>query len=249
MKTANHLPTYSIPWFILIISLVLPFSVAAQDVHYRDPLEPSKGYWQLFTDAATRTTRVKFFDANKHLLYEEVIPNKYIKLTNRNINKLNQTFDLVTRNDLVSTKVKANPLLTFRSNRLTTRYGSSHHYPCQVSSSSLPEPVSDIKLNTFSVSNTSKFYLAFQNPGRKRIKIYLLNKAKQILYSESVNTANYKRQFNLVGLHTGKYTLVVTTVDRKYRFTEQIIIGPSSRTLEIKQTIPALLPVVNLATN
>lgn len=233
MKSLSFLPVPVKFWPVFIIYLTLTFSVVAQNVQYRDPLQPSKGHWLLLTDAATRTTTIKFFDGQNNLLYEEAIPGKYIKLTNRNINRINQTFDLVTRNDLILSKVKANLLISLASNPSSqirnTKYASQANAGA------------NIKLNTFKIPNTAKFHLAFHNPDRERIKIYVINNTKQVIYDENLNSAAYNRRYDFTGLHPGKYTLVLTTVNRKFRYTEEIIMGPTNQSWQPEKPVPALI--------
>lgn len=243
MKTTFQFPVCCNTWYILAIYLVLSFSATAQDVHYRDPQDPSKGHWLLFTDPATLSTRIQFFDANKHLLYEEVLSDKYIRLTERNINRINQAFDLITQNNLVLTKVKANPLSPVSNNQAFSRRNPAHRYPGQPNASSLDNAGSNIKLHTFKIANTCKFYVIFQNPDQKGIRIQLKNEVGKILFTELVNSATYRRKFDFAGTLAEKYTLVVTSRDRKYRFIQQIEMRsfPATQTLEVKPATPALI--------
>lgn len=217
--------------FIIVFTFTLN-SALAQEGHYRDPQDPTKGHWQLFTDATTLTTSIKFFDGQNHLLYEEVMPRKYIKLTKRNINQINLAFDLVTQNNLIRSKVKANPLLSIVS-RPPSNFNQTKDARDYAGG--------NIKLNTYKITNTAKFYLAFQNPDRNRLKIYIMNEAKQIIYDERTNITNYKRRYNFSGLHAGMYTLVLTTDNRKFRYTEQILIGPTNKTWQPEKPAPALI--------
>ncbi|MDQ4140894.1 MAG: hypothetical protein M3142_10250 [Bacteroidota bacterium] len=213
------------------LSLFFTFSATAQEKFYRNLNDPNSGYWKLYTEPTSRTTNIKFFDASDRLLYEEVIPDKYIKLTDRNINRINQVFDQITGNQMVLTKVKTNPLPATPIHNNIKRKSVAKAPSEQV----LNKSGSKIQINSVKISNSTKFYLAFENPDRERIDIYLKDDAGQVLYSEHVNCASYLRKFNTVGLHKGKYFLVVTTVNRKYKFTKLIEVGSEIPTLQIEQ--------------
>jgi hypothetical protein len=234
MKAIPNFPAPFKIYPILVFMLAITFSAVAQEAHYRDPNNPGKGYWQIYTNAQTRSTSIKFFDSQKYLLYEEVIPGKYIKLTNRNINRINQTFDQITQNNLVVSKIKSDQLPANHTRKSAVGEKATHRNNNQNGGSK-------ITLNTFKIPNTTKLHLTFQNPNRERIKIYLMNDAKQIIYDENVNRNYYNRNLDFAGLHPGKYMLVLTTTNRKFRYTEQIQIGGSSRTWQSSPPLPALI--------
>ncbi|MDQ4141133.1 MAG: hypothetical protein M3142_11495 [Bacteroidota bacterium] len=240
MKTVIYFFGSSKVWLLITACFFLFLPATAQEVQFRDPLNSAKGHWQLFTDATTRTTKVKFFDGKQNLLYEEELPEKYIRLTDRNINRINETFDLVTAKNLILTNVKANPLPP-----VITPRTSKHRNPVRSKTrhSASANAISNLKIDTYKVADTFKFGLIFQNPDRERIRINLRNEAGKILYTNFVNSASYERQFDFSGLNTEKYTLEVISVDRKQKYTDQIVIRstPSTRSLDVNQFSPALI--------
>ncbi|PSR55362.1 hypothetical protein AHMF7605_18545 [Adhaeribacter arboris] len=232
MKTSIDLSAFARAWFSLIVALLLTFSAAAQEKFYRNPDDLSKGYWKLYTEPASRTAYIKFFDASDRLLYEEVIPDKYIKLTDRNVNRINQVFDQIVSNQMVLAKVKAEPLLVAPTRPLINR----NEVKKTLITKKKDRTGSRIQITVFKIPDTTKFFLAFQNPNRERMKIYLKDAAKQELYSENINCAAYTQKFDTVGLDKGKYLLEVTTVNQKYKFAKLIKVGPDIPSLRIEQT-------------
>jgi hypothetical protein len=69
-----------------------------------------KGYWRLRTDYAKRFTLIEIFTWDKKLVYQERLPGKYLKLSLRNTQFLDQLCDRLLENQLIASQVKSLPL-------------------------------------------------------------------------------------------------------------------------------------------
>jgi hypothetical protein len=178
---------------------------------------------------------VKFYDANKHLVYEEVIPGKFIKLTGSNINRIHRAFDQVMDRKLVMARVKFSPLASPDFRRLESRNSLKRRSHAEQSAIYPKESASGIQAHVYKTGDTGKFNLTILNPGHERMSVYLFNKVNQHIYSEKVNEASYRRDFNFEGMPEETYKLVVITADKKFHYTKQIDMKPFTQTLEVQQ--------------
>ena len=105
----------------------VPQSVKTQDA-YLEPEHNRKASWYVSTDAQTYHTSVIFLDSNQRILYEEVLPRRYVKLTDHNRRVLDLTLDKLTRRQLVGDKLKTLPI----------------RYESRVQSLPLPELMTDL---------------------------------------------------------------------------------------------------------
>lgn len=72
------------------------------------------------------------------------------------------------------------------------------------------------------------FKLAFENPLKQRVQIYLVDKNNEIYFNEYTNgSAKYVKSFDLANLSDGKYTFVVDS--GKEKVTKNFVI--STKTL------------------
>ena len=81
----------------------------AQGSHFAST-KALKPYWQVSTDVSTRNTAILFMDENQQVIYKEVLPQQYVKLTSRNRRFLDRFLTRLTSNQLVSNRLKTNPI-------------------------------------------------------------------------------------------------------------------------------------------
>jgi hypothetical protein len=234
---SNHLKAISFS----VLLLGLPNGVTAQDIHYRDPNNPAKGYWQLFTDAESRTTNVKFFDANQQMLYQEIMPGRFIKLTNRNITRINLVFDQIAGKSMVEKSVKSASLTSADFKKLINRNSKKRYNNVEESTLYKENPASGLAVHTYQIADKTDYYLTIQNPQQEQVFIYLFNKINQNIYWEKVQKTDYRRKFNFEGMPQEEYKLVVTTADKKLKYTKKIDLRSTHRT---QQVVPLHTPVL-----
>ncbi|RDC62739.1 hypothetical protein [Adhaeribacter pallidiroseus] len=219
---------YPINCFVLLLlSWFWTLSVFAQTMQYRDPAQPELGAWQITTDPISKNTVIRFFDGNKNQFYEEIIAGKYIKLTDRNIFRINQSFDQMVLKSIVAAQVKADPLDSPTFRKLSDRQSKKQSKISANQASNFKANVS-LKAHTYQVGKTMLFYLIVQNPEKNRIIVDLSDEQGQSLYHESFSFLNYRRRFDLTGMTQGQYQLLVTTANRKQKYTRRIHVKPQT---------------------
>ncbi len=220
MKTVRFTNPLFTTLLVLVFSFALMPDAAAQDKLYYNPA--GRGHWKLSTDPVNRNTTVKFFDENNQLIYEEVLPNRYVKLTDRNVALMSRTLDQMVKNRLVLDHIKSTVLPA-------DKRGLAGDKGKRATEADITEVAKDdkstfgIRVTFVPVENTTKFKLLFENPARSRIDVQLEDENFRLLYAETINSPGYKRSFDLQSLPMATYTLRVMTLDRKYKYTKQIV--------------------------
>jgi hypothetical protein len=228
-------------FFTILIAFSPVFCVTAQNIQYRDPAFPEKGHWQIVTDPAANNTVIKFYDGQKNQIYEETISGKYIKLTDRNIARINKTFDQIAGKTMVLAQVKSDPFTSPAFRKLSYRHLKKRSLTEKESTKSALNSASRLKVHAFQYYPTARFELNFQNPAQERLIIKVFNKVGQSVYHESSCRMHYKRSFDFEGMANGMYKLVVTTANGKFKYTKQIEIKPQTKPFPEKQPEPILV--------
>ncbi len=213
-------------FLFLWLSWFLTQPAFAQTMQYRDPTNPDRGAWQITTDPGNKNTVIRFFDGNKNQLYEEIIPGKYIKLTNRNIARINQTFDQIVLKSMVATQVKADPLDSPTFRKLSDRQNKKQSRTSTAQASANSNSNSKLKAHAYQIGKSPRLQLIIQNPEQERIIIDLSDEQGQSLYHESFSILKYHRRFDLTGMSQGQYKLLVTTANRKQKYTRVLELKP-----------------------
>jgi hypothetical protein len=91
------------PIFLLVGMALLSVNALAQYTQ----TEP---HWRVHTDPNSLTTTVHFFDADQHLIYQESLPGKYFKLTEKNARKLDRILAQKLSQELIASSVKLSEL-------------------------------------------------------------------------------------------------------------------------------------------
>lgn len=225
-------------WAAALAFFMATGAATGQELHYRDLNDPQRGYWTLFTDASSQTTHIQFFNADKRLVYEESIPEKYIRLTRRNINKINQAFDRIMEQKLLKDQVKLSELSSARYRKLVRRHKSE----ARTSTDSFASCTSTdnlanrddfecgIQTTAYPLSNNKLYFqLTILNPLKERLFIFLYDTRNNSIYRERIYSINYRRTFNMEALRGGVYKLLVTNTNRKYKYIRYIEVKPSRR--------------------
>lgn len=187
-------------------------------VNYLDPANPGQGYWKLRTNFAARATIINLYRADHELIYREIIPGQYIKLTERTICRINETLALVASNRLLLSKVKAYDLT------------EETRGPQPTESVSSPAPTiadkeyAGIQVDARVLVNPNKVLVLCDNPTETSLGVYLRNKNGQILYQEFMHQAKYARKVDMSGMKPGTYFLQIRAANLKFQSTRQIVV-------------------------
>lgn len=174
-----------------------------------------KGYWRLHTDADVRATRVRFYDADHRLLYEETLSNQFVRLTERNVARLDDICDRLTSGRLVASALPLTDLTDAPTvTMLAVRAEAAHMaaVPTETNRKGYA-----ILPHTYYQANLNRLLLSLSNPDRHRLDITLHSEQKSLeMYFETTNAREFGRKLNLVGLPEGRYTLTIRSTDRNF---------------------------------
>jgi hypothetical protein len=203
MKTRKfHLSLLFAP--ALWLAALLP--VSAQSY-----VEPEKGYWQVHTDPNSRNTVVQFFDSGNHLLYQESMARKYIKLSKRNVRLFDDLLAKLMARELLSEKVKAYDLVA----------DSRTDFP-GISAPESMTPASDVNLKT-AMSNvyvvqSGKMKVILKNPTFERYDIRIVDNQLRTVYYEKTSGSSYGRWFDMSKLAQGTYSIHISSPRKRLNY-------------------------------
>lgn len=223
---------------LLLLVFIFRIPASGQEVQFRDSLNLDKGHWQIFTNPFTHNTVIKFFDGQKNQFYQENLAGKYIKLTNRNIAKINQIFDQMASKTVVQTQVASDSLSSPAYRKLSDLNSKRQSLREKENDTSPWNIASRLKVHAFQMYDKEKVTLIFQNPDQTTVNITLSTLNEQVLYKEVSTEINYRRSFNLQALEDGKYKLVVSHPNRKQSYIKQIEINSTeNRKLHLEKQV------------
>ncbi|GGM83819.1 hypothetical protein GCM10010967_14560 [Dyadobacter beijingensis] len=174
-------------------------------------VETDKGYWQVHTDPNSRNTVVQFFDGSNHLLYQESMPRKYIKLTKRNVRLFDELLGKLMARELLSEKVKAYDLVAdSRTDFRSVAVPESHL------------PASEVNLktamsNVYVVQN-GKMKVILKNPTQEAYDIRIIDTDLRTIYYEKTSDPTYGRWFDMSKLAQGAYNVHISSPRRKLNY-------------------------------
>ena len=200
----------------VLVLLVLAHPGQAQvdkSVGISEETESSRGYWRLKTQAATRSTGVQFFGPNGQLLYEEIIPGKWIKLSRKNQKQVDRLLAQLVANQLVTSRIRTEllpatpvePLIPNGAARSNSTPNSS--------------PGSAAYLVHAYVNQSGKLYVVVNNPDRLRYKILVADQRNRSLYEEFTNHDQYRRRLDLSALPQDAFQVIVEIDHRSFLYT------------------------------
>jgi hypothetical protein len=171
-----------------------------------------RGYWRLRTDYAKRFTLIEIFTWEKKLVYQERLPGKYLKMSLRNTQFLDQLCDRLLENQLIASQVKSLPLPEEAHPDFYRNAATSAALPTEVM---LPLDAETLQANAV-LNETGKLKALFRNPTLGNVSVWLSNENGDVLYQEFSRLASYHRTFDLRDLGKGIYTLKIQNNREKY---------------------------------
>lgn len=172
--------------------------------HLSAKADSSGSYWRVLTDARSRNTRVQFFGKDHVLLYEEDVPDKWIRQSKRNERRLNKLLAEILANQLIIKRLKTEEL------------------PAEPVRKGLP-PATEMHQGEVidasyqfhvTINSAGKVRLAVNNPGSLRYKIEIADYRDRVVYQEFTNHDQYRRYFDISPV-TGDTAKVILTIDEK----------------------------------
>ncbi len=171
----------------------------------RAETDSSHGYWRLKTLVKTRTTVVQFFAPNEQLIYQESLPEKWVKPTRRNRRQFDRLLKDLLAHQLVTTRIKTKTLPTFlpEGNLPVPRLKLTADEKQFDSPAETPYTVRTL------ITQDGRMRLMVNNPLRQRYKIELADERGNLHYQEFTNIGQYRRWLDVSALGTKPLTLAV----------------------------------------
>jgi hypothetical protein len=196
--------------------------------------DSARGYWRLKTLATTRSTMIQFFGPGDQLLYEEIMPEKWVKLTRKNQQQFDQLLAQLLNNQLLTSRIKTESLPP------TPDEPAANRVAVRAAGSSSTSGAYNVHMY---VNQAGKLYVIVDNPDRLRYKISLVDQHNRLLYEEFTNHDQYRRRLDVSALPLTAYQAVVL-IDGKpftYRVKSQrnrIVFGSQPLLVDPQTTTP-----------
>lgn len=177
--------------------------------------DSARGYWRVKTDYHSRATRVSFFTAQHELLYQEKIPDRYVKLTKRTVRQFDELLAKLADRHLVADQVKSYDLIA--SNRWVA--------PPQPMLAATNEPertmpsasTDQLSVNLLTIPG-KKLRLTYQNSTGQPLLITITNASFHRFYLEKSRLQWEDKVFNLSHLASGSYRFEVENGPQKVKY-------------------------------
>lgn len=180
----------------------------------RAETDSSHGYWRLKTLVETRMTVIQFFAPGEQLIYQESLPEKWVKPTHRNRQQFDRLLKELLAHQLVTTRIKTASLPKFLPTRNlpVPRLDLAADNKQGISPAETPYTVHAV------VNQAGKLWLVVDNPLRLRYKIELMDERGNLHYQEFTNIGQYRRWLDISSMDTGPYTLIVQIDGREIQY-------------------------------
>lgn len=212
MKTKRiHLALLLAPalWLASFVPAVAQTAVA-QSSAAQAYVESDKGYWQVHTDPNSRNTVVQFFDGENHLLYQESMARKYVKLSKRNVRLFDDLLAKLMARELLSEKVKAYDIV---ADSRTDYRGTSEPEWAAAPSVTMKTAMS----NVYVVQN-GKMKVILKNPAQENYDIRIVDSELRTIYHEQIKDPTYGRWFDMSKLSQGAYSVYISSPRKKLNY-------------------------------
>ncbi len=168
-----------------------------------EPGLTQKSHWRLKTSATSLSTRVEFYDDKGEQLYEETLEGHYLKLTNRTQRELDRLLQELMSGQLLSTRVKAQPL-PIRDLPTDANARSASQLQLQ-----LVNPQASIASPVYLCLNQSgSVYIHIENPQRQQTTVWLTDGGTRY-YEDNFRDASYYKFLDVSALAGGSYYIKV----------------------------------------
>lgn len=195
--------------FAPITAQVAGRSADAQLVAAQTYVESDKGYWQVHTDPNSRNTVVQFYDGDNHLLYQESMSRKYIKLSKRNVRLFDDLLAKLMARELLSEKVKAYDIVADSR----TDYRSASEPEWAAPSVNVKTAMSNVY-----VVQKGKMKVILKNPAQESYDIRIIDSELRTIYHEQVKEPSYGRWFDVSKLGEGTYSVHIASPRKKLNY-------------------------------
>ena len=208
-------------WVLLVLSLTsLHHPGFAQKKEHpilqttRAETDSSRGYWRLKTLVETRMTVIQFFAPGEQLIYQESLPEKWVKPTQHNRRQFDRLLKELMGHQLVTTRIKTQTHPTLLPTRDQPDLGPN---PAADKGGRVYPSETPYTLHAF-VNQAGKLRLLVDNPLRLRYKIELVDERGNLHYQEFTNIEQYRRYLDISSMDAGRHKLTVRIDGREIQY-------------------------------
>jgi hypothetical protein len=217
-------------WLCIAALFFLPTNGQAQSYQLAGAKlenESSGAHWRILTNAATRTTQVQFFGPDQQLLYEEALPEKWIKQSKKTQKQLDKLLSQILANQLLIARLKTESLPPKLPD------------PAPSNLNALPDSSSNSESYSVhaSINADAKLYIVVDNPSQFRYKIEVVDHKERSVYQEFTSHDHYRRRLDVSAL-PGDLLRVIVVID-KQRFVYNIKKQDTKSAYSIQQMVAA----------
>ncbi len=213
-------PTRAALWLLLLTLALTSLSQPGLAQKTEHPIlrttqaetDSTQGYWELKTLVDTRMTVIQFFAPNRQLIYQESLPEKWVKPTPHNRRQFDRLLQELMAQRLVTTRIKTQmlPMLLPEPRLPLPEPGADREH-------NVPVEETPYTIHAF-VNELGILRLLVDSPLRERYKIELTDEHGNLHYQEFNNLAHYRRRFDVSALGSGSYSLVVRIDGQDVRY-------------------------------
>lgn len=221
----------------LLIGLLSAGTLFAQTTSYYETRKTTpSGYWDVFANLQEHQTSIRYYGADQQLLHQEVLPNQLVKLTRKNVHRLNAALVKICQNELVSSNVRGVAMpATLEHPRLIRE--QKRMMDLQRRASSMDVAARVIPSN----DGGAGFKVHVYNPHQERLRIDVLKANGQLVAQHFDQSVQRYLRFNMESMASGEYKVCISKVREKKPVVENLIsLGrqPSRSFITIKTETP-----------
>jgi|GEM_PF-6970579 len=206
-------------WVVVYAALVCQEASGQTSGYYANEAGAPRAFWSLKTDYAIHGSVIRFFSADSQLVYQETLPNQFIKLTPQNVRKLDQTLARLVENQLVAQNVSVSPLPTD---------------PAALRKSAAEPQITNAPTGTFLANPAFRvechlpedrpaLHLLIQNTGPERLVLQVRARDRSLVYEHTTRLASSRHHINFSGMPAGIYRLSLKSLTGSYQ--EEILVN------------------------
>lgn len=196
-------------WLCFAVLFFLQINVQAQSYRLAGAKvenDSSNAHWRILTNAATRHTQVQFFGPDQQLLYEEALPEKWIKQNRKTQKQLDKLLSQILANQLLIARLKTEDLPPKLPDPVPAYLNASQDSSSNSASYSVHA----------NINAEAKLYIVVNNPDRFRYKIEVLDHMERSVYKEFTSHDHYRRRLDVSPLPGDSLRVIVDINNQRF---------------------------------
>ncbi|AUD03681.1 hypothetical protein [Spirosoma pollinicola] len=211
---------------VLIVGLATP-AFSQETGHFTRANTVHGGYWNLKTNTDIHGTLVRFYNSDSQLVYQESMPNRFIKLSPKNIRRLDEALNRLTANQLVATTVRTASLPYVEQERPVSRRAET---PTSLNPAELAFGV-----QLYTPAGKPAVHVVLANPTLDRLTITVLSAEKTVVYEHVTHLSASRHHLNFGEMPPGTYQIRVKSSTQEYQQPVTLVYGQRDAVVQINR--------------